>query len=303
MTNYIPLKYWNGSEWVNVGHPGPAGASAYEIAVANGYNGTEQQFADSLINPPAASVSLDTSSFNNNLDNSVDDVQKLAEEVDSMASSASSVSVRNNGVSMTPRAYLNFSGPGVTLVDDVSNNEIDISVGGLVPNTANRPHHPFMSGAITDFGVSGRAYYVPFIAPSRTFNTATFSVTVNDPSATVFIDIYHRGGSLSINKIHIFGSRGVWNSPQTQNSFSITAPTVWAPEAGKEYWIGVLVTGSMKLMSGTILPLSQANVGTAAFPPASAYMSSSTNLTALPDLDYAPYEASISPYGPWVLLS
>lgn len=92
MTQYKPLRIWTGTEWIDVGHPGPQGASAYDIAVANGFVGTEVEWLASLqaegLTPPASAVSVDPVSFSNILDSSATDVQTALEQLDANVAAA-----------------------------------------------------------------------------------------------------------------------------------------------------------------------------------------------------------------------
>ena len=92
MTQYKPLRIWTGTEWIEIGHPGPQGASAYEIAVANGFVGSEVEWLASLeadnLTPPASTVSVVTTNFENILDSGASTVQAALEQIDANVAAA-----------------------------------------------------------------------------------------------------------------------------------------------------------------------------------------------------------------------
>ena len=302
VTDYVGLKFWNGSAWVPVGVPGPAGASAYQIAVDNGYLGTEEEFAASLdtSNIPAANVQINTTGFNNNLDPSIDTVQELAVAVDDLQT-ASQLIVQNEGTSLAVRPKINFVGGAVAATDDIPNDRTNVTIAVGTRSTPGI-HAPKMAGARSDFGVPGRAYYLPFVAPALSFTAAQFNLVVLDAGGSVEIAIYEYTGGFTINKVKDFGVKNTW--PGGAIPYSIIAPTPWVPTPETKYFIGVLTQGTtIKLMSADLIPFDQ-YVGTAGiWPPGAGYQSSATNLTSLPATDLAPALGSYTETAPIIQLT
>lgn len=59
-----PSYVWDGTQWVPIGSSG-GGASAYDVAVTNGFVGTEAEWLASLVGPPGAAVLYGTWEYQN----------------------------------------------------------------------------------------------------------------------------------------------------------------------------------------------------------------------------------------------
>lgn len=94
-------------------------------------------------NPKASQVRVDTSDFDNNLDSEVDDVQKLADAVDELASSAPEtdpVFAASTAYSITPTNTANWNtafGWGNHASAGYLSSEVDAVVGNEITNAAN----------------------------------------------------------------------------------------------------------------------------------------------------------------------
>lgn len=92
-------------------------------------------FSSSSIAIPAttengASVTLDTSNFDNNLSASDDTVQKAMETIDEMTAGSGGHVIQDDGTPMTARSNLNFTGAGVTVTDDSGNDATIVTIAG-----------------------------------------------------------------------------------------------------------------------------------------------------------------------------
>lgn len=197
-----------------------------------------------------------------------------ADTITIAASGGGSITVKDEGTSLTSRSTVDFIGPGVTAVDNSGSAKTDISIPGFarMPTASNGIAFPLMYGEVSAMGTQSLCYYIPFFVPSSGFSFKYVSVYCDTGAAgaSVRLGVYDNSGGLPSSLLFDWGT--VTATAAAVRTKTLT--TAWAPSPSSDtssntYFIAVTIQGGAAKLRGAypLAPTETLNQTSLAWPP------------------------------------